>query len=72
METLLTTKEVSNILCVRKKTLQEWRKKEFISFIQIGHVIRYKKEDIDELLQNDEKIKSRVFYFEARKRLLNN
>lgn len=51
-ETWLTTEEVSNLLKVSKRTLQNYRDEGKIGFSQVGSKIYYKSSDIDAFLEN--------------------
>ncbi len=48
---LYTTDEVARIFRVSTRTIQNWRDKGQIEFLQINHVILYSKNDVDELLK---------------------
>lgn len=50
-ERFLSNNEVSKILNVSLRTLQEWRDTGLIPFIQIKGKIIYRQSDIDKLLQ---------------------
>ena len=47
---LFDTKQVSNILGISIRSLQEYRNQGIIPFIQIGRVIRYRQQDIQDFL----------------------
>ncbi len=49
---LFTTEEVAKIFKVSTRTIQNWRDKGQINYSQINTVIVYRKNDIDELLEN--------------------
>jgi excisionase family DNA binding protein len=46
-----TGDEVCRILCISKRTLQNYRDQRRISFYQIGRKIYYKATDVDDLLE---------------------
>lgn len=52
IETWLTTEEVSKLLKVSKRTLQNYRDEGKLGFSQIGSKIYYKSSDIDAFLDN--------------------
>jgi len=45
-EYLYTDEELCKILKCSKKTAQNWRNRGYLGFVQVGHFIRYRKEDI--------------------------
>jgi len=47
----LTQEETKEVLCVSSRTLQNYRDKGAISFSKVGRKIRYKKVDVESLLQ---------------------
>jgi excisionase family DNA binding protein len=47
----LTRKEVSEKLRVSYPTLKRWRDKNLISCYKIGFIVRYKRSDIEQLLE---------------------
>ena len=47
---LLTSDQVSNILHVSKRTLQSWRDKKIITFVQCHRTILYTEQDIQAFL----------------------
>lgn len=49
-EEWLDTKQASNVLGISIRTLQEYRNQGIIPFSQIGRVIRYRPEDLQDFL----------------------
>ncbi len=51
---LLTSSQVSKMLNVHMETLRIWRliQKDKLPYIRIGRLIRYKKSDVEALIQN--------------------
>ena len=49
-EEWLSGKDVVEMLGISSRTLQNWRDQNAIRYSQIGDIIRYKKTDIDEFL----------------------
>jgi excisionase family DNA binding protein len=47
----LTQQETKEVLCVSSRTLQNYRDNGALSFSKVGRKIRYKKEDVESLLQ---------------------
>jgi excisionase family DNA binding protein len=45
-EYLYTDEEFCEILKCSKKTVQNWRNRGYLGFVQVGSFIRYRKEDI--------------------------
>ena len=52
-EKFLTNKEVCCILHISARTLQEWKSKGVISYIQLKGKILYRQSDIDKMLGNN-------------------
>ena len=52
-EKFLTNKEVCRILNVSARTLQEWKSKGAISYIQLKGKILYRQSDIDKMLERN-------------------
>lgn len=50
-EYLYTDEEFCQIMKVSKKTAQLWRTKGVVGYVQIGSVLRYRKEHIDTLCE---------------------
>ena len=50
-EYLYTDEEFCSIMKVSKKTAQLWRAKGVVSYVQIGSVLRYRKDQIDALCE---------------------
>ena len=48
----LTDKEVSQIMKVSRRTLQEYRNEGKLPYIQLGGKVLYKESDIERMLQN--------------------
>ena len=51
-EKFLTTKEACRTLNLSARTLQEWKTRGKIPFIQLGGKILYRQSDIDKILTN--------------------
>jgi excisionase family DNA binding protein len=49
----LSTKEAASTLGISIRTLQEYRNQGIIPFSQIGRIIRYRSEDIQEFLMRN-------------------
>lgn len=49
--TLYSSEEVQKILGVSQKTLQIYRDRNLIEFIQIGSLVRYKKKAVEEFME---------------------
>ena len=52
-EKFLTNKEVCQILNVSARTLQEWKSKGVIPYIQLRGKILYRQSDINKMLENN-------------------
>ena len=50
-ETYLTAKEVKNLLGVSAQTLWRWQRKNYLCHVYFGGSPRWKKSDIEELMQ---------------------
>lgn len=50
-EVYYTAEQVVGILNVDKSTLWRWNKRDFLKPIKVGGMIRYRKSDIDKILQ---------------------
>jgi hypothetical protein len=50
-EYLYTDEEFCQILKISKKTAQLWRAKGIVGYVQIGSVLRYRKDQIDALCE---------------------
>ncbi len=50
---LYTTDEVAEIFRVSTRTIQNWRDKGHLDYVQQNHVILYSQEDIDEFLRKN-------------------
>lgn len=51
-EEWLSGKDVAEMLGISPRTLQNWRDQRAIRFSQVGDIIRYKKSDVDEFLDD--------------------
>ena len=49
---LLNRTEVADFFGVTTKTIMNWEKKKILKSIKIGAVIRFRKQDLKELLEN--------------------
>ena len=49
---LMTAKEVRTMIGVTDKTLHVWNKTGFLPRIRIGGVVRYRREDVERVVQN--------------------
>lgn len=57
---LLTTEEVAYMLSLSPGTIHNWRYRGVnLPFIKMGRVIRYRKEDVEEFIE-DKKIKKKL------------
>ena len=52
-EKFLTNKEVCRILHVSARTLQEWKSKGVIPYIQLKGKILYRQSDVNKMLENN-------------------
>ena len=48
---LYTSEEVAKIFRVSTRTIQNWRDKGKIDFVQINHVILYSQDDVNEFIE---------------------
>ena len=56
-ERYLSEKQVCDILDVDSSTLWRWKKKDYLSPVKIGGKNRYKKSEINRILNNDKPLK---------------
>ncbi len=54
-EIYYTCEQVSNILNVDKTTLWRWSKRDYLTAIKVGGLVRYRKSDIDRILNYGKK-----------------
>ena len=52
-EKFLTNKEVCRMLHISARTLQEWKSKGVIPYIQLKGKILYRQSDVDKMLENN-------------------
>ena len=52
IDTVLTVKEACKYLKISNRTLQSYRDRGNIDFIQIGHKIMFRSEDLDQFLKS--------------------
>jgi excisionase family DNA binding protein len=61
VEKLLTPKQLSDLLQIKLSTVYKWAHYEYVPYIKIGSLLRFKKEKIEEWLRKKER-KGRVSY----------
>ena len=54
VEQLFSEKEAANILCLSVPTLKKWRYSKKISYLKLGHAVRYSESHLENIL-NDSK-----------------
>jgi hypothetical protein len=52
-QTILTSKDVCEILNISSRTLQNYRDKRIISFTQVGRKLFYRHQDLEAFLNNN-------------------
>ncbi len=51
MEKLLTPQEIADLLGIQMSTIYSWTHEEFVPFIKLGRLIRFRESDVLEWLE---------------------
>lgn len=52
---LLSTKDVARLFSVSKQTVRRWMREAQLPFVQIGQVIRVRREDVQAFIERNER-----------------